>query len=206
MALFLARLMNLMDPVVDGKDTYGFIPLDVDDNDGDFDIESPYGDLTTGLVETLESVTHLYELGVGSGTSTRAYGPSGFMSRKAMAEFMAAILDHSNLRPQGVLAQVTPREGLDDFEITVMISVRDSSFTPLENQPVDWFYTDDPEGNGGLQNNGTCDDDLILGRGDCVWEESDKDTDEDGNTFVGFRATPGRNYDRLRLDWTQGRR
>ena len=191
MALFLARLMNLMEPLADRNDAFGYVPADVDDNDGGFDIESPYRDLNTVLVETFDSVTQLYELGVGSGTTARTYGPGVDMSRAAMAEFMAAILDHSNLRPQGVVAQVTPSQGLDDFEVTVMISARDGSFAPLEDQPVDWFYTDDPDGNGGLQNNGTCDDDLILGRGDCVWEVDDKDTNDDGNLFEEFRATPG---------------
>ncbi len=107
-----------------------------------------------------------------------------------MAEFMAAILDHSNLRPEGVMVQVTPTSGLDNFDIDMMISVRDASFLPQEDQPVDWFYTDDPD--GGLLTNGTCDDDLILNRGGCVWEEDDDDTDDDGNIFVDrLRATPG---------------
>ena len=127
MALFLQRLMDLMDPVADGRDIYGYIPDDVDRNAGDFDVESPFSDLDDVFVAVYDAVTQLYELGVASGYqgSVRFYRPSEDMSRAAMAEFMAAILDHSNLRPEGVMVQVSPTEGLDDFDITAMISVRD---------------------------------------------------------------------------------
>ena len=74
MALFLSRLMNEMDPLADGRDIYGYVPDDVDDNVGRFDIESPYRDLSGVFVETFDAVTHLYELGVGSGTSATIYG------------------------------------------------------------------------------------------------------------------------------------
>ena len=42
MALFLQRLMDEMDPVVDGRDDYGYRPEDVDDEVlEDADVESP---------------------------------------------------------------------------------------------------------------------------------------------------------------------
>lgn len=191
MALFLARLMNRMDPVADGRDPYGYIPDDVDDNVDRFDIASPYDDLDAVSVEAYDAVTHLYELGVGSGVSSSLYGPSSDMSRAAMAEFMAGILDHSNLRPQGALVQVTPTSGLDNFDITMMISVRDERFAPVDNRPVDWFYSDDED--GGLVR-GVCDEDLIQpNSADCIWDGSrDDETDRDGNIFEDrIEATPG---------------
>ena len=120
---------------------------------------------------------------LGSGISSSIYGPRRDMSRAAMAEFMAGILDHSSLRPEGVNIQVTPTSGLDNYEITMMISVRDSSFAPVNNQRVDWFYA--PGEDGGLIR-GVCDEDLIQpGGADCVWDEDgDDDTDRDGNIFV----------------------
>lgn len=182
MALFLSRLMNRMEPVVDGRDAYGYIPADVDDNRGRFDIGSPYLDLSGVFVETFDAVTNLYELGVGSGTSATTYSAGEDMSRAAMAEFMAGILDHSNLRPAGTTVQVTPATGLDNFDITMMISFRDSRFNPVEDQPVDWFYTGDED--GGLARGG-CDEDLILpNSADCIWDEDrDDETDRDGNIF-----------------------
>ncbi len=153
------------------------------------EIESPFQDLETVPHPVNEAVTQLYELGVAIGLSSLIYGPDTDMSRAAMAEFMAAILDHSNLRPKGVLVQVTPTEGTEDFEIVMMISVRDDSFAPTEDVAVDWFYTADPD--GGLESDGTCDGDKILGNGDCLWDEDEDDvTDLDGNIlrlrdFVG---------------------
>ena len=192
MALFLQRLMDLIDVAADGGDAFGYVPDDVADNDDDFDVESPFGDLDAVSNRVEDAVTHLYELGVASGVSSRLYGPNRNMTRAAMAEFMAAILDHSNLRPKGVNVQVTPTRGNDEFEITMMISVRDDSFAPVEDQAVDWFYTDDSEDKG-LQNNGECDFGEILSSGDCEWEEgSDDETNRDGNIFEDrIRATPG---------------
>ena len=190
MALFLKRLMNRMAPVADGRFAYGYIPDDVDANVDRYDIESPYNDLNTVSVEAFDAVTQLYELGVGSGVSSSLYGPSRDMSRAAMAEFMAGILDHSNLRPQGAVVQVTPANGLDNFDITMMISVRDDEFAPVDNQPVDWFYSADED--GGLDR-GVCVDDLILpNSADCLWTLDDDDTDRDGNIFEDrIEATPG---------------
>ena len=190
MALFLQRLMDLMVPVTDGRKAFGYTPDDVNDNDRKFDVESPFQDLETVPHPVNEAVTQLYELGVGSGLSSLTYGPDTDMSRAAMAEFMAAILDHSNLRPRGVLVQVTPTEGTEDFEIVMMISVRDDSFAPTEDVAVDWFYTADPD--GGLESDGTCEKAKILGDGDCVWDrDEDETTDLDGNIFEDFDATPG---------------
>ena len=192
MALFLQRLMDLMEVVEDRNDAFGYIPDDVDDNDGDFDVEAPFRDLDDVPHAVNDAVTHLYELGVASGLngSTRTYGDSVDMSRAAMAEFMAAILDHSNLRPRGILVQLSPSTGVEDYEVTALISVRDDTFAPVEDQAVDWFYTADSE-DGGLENNGECDDSEII-RGDCEWDDDDDDlTNRDGNIFTDFDAVPG---------------
>ena len=191
MALFLQRLMDQMDVVADGRDLYGYIPDDVDDNELDADVEAPWRDIRDVPRELEEAVTQLYELGVatGFGGSDRLYGPNRDMSRADMAAFMAAILDHSNLRPKGVNIQVTPIRGADDFDITVMISVRSDTFVPEEDQAVDWFYTDDPE--GGLERNGECDISEILDNGDCEWDQNDDETDRDGYIFDDVRATAG---------------
>ena len=190
MALFLQRLMDLMVPAADGRIPFGYTPDDVNDNNGNFDVGSPFQDLETVPHSVHAAVTQLYELGVASGLTTNTYDPAADMTRATMAEFMAAILDHSNLRPEGVLVQVTPTQGSDDFEVMMMVSVRDESFAPTDGVAVDWFYTADPE--GGLQSDGTCNAKKILGDGDCVWDsDEDEATDLDGNLFEDFDATPG---------------
>ena len=149
MALFLQRLMDLMVPAADGRIPFGFTPDDVNDNVGNFDVVSPFHDLEGVPHNVYSAVTQLYELGVATGLSEHAYGPGEDMTRAVMAEFMAAMLDHSNLRPRGVLVQVTPTDGTDDFEIFMMVSVRDDEFAPAADVAVDWFYTDDPQGGSG---------------------------------------------------------
>ena len=193
MALFLSRLMNLMEPLRDGRDYYGYVPEDVDDNVSRHDIDSTFRDLQEVRVTLFDAITQLYELGVAGGLdgSTIIYGPTEDMSRAAMAEFMAGILDHSNLRPEGVNIQVAPPNGLDNFDITMMISVRDAAFAPVDNQPVDWFYA---AGEDGGLDRGVCDDDLIQpNSADCVWDEDDDDeTNREGNIFEdGIEATEG---------------
>ncbi|MYJ15319.1 MAG: S-layer homology domain-containing protein [Acidimicrobiia bacterium] len=190
MALFLQRLMDLMAPAADGRIPFGFTPDDVNDNDGNFDVESPFQDLEGVAHPVFDAVTQLYELGVATGISEFAYAPGDDITRATMAEFMAAVLDHSNLRPRGVMVQVTPTDGADDFEIFMMVSVRDADFAPIDDAVVDWFYTDDPE--GGLLSDGTCDRKTILAGGDCVWDgDEDEAVDLDGNFFEDFDATPG---------------
>ncbi len=191
MALFLQRLMNRMEVVADGRETYGYTPDDVDVNRLNADVEAPWRDIQDVPFAVNEAVTELYELGVASGFggSSRIYGPDRDMSRADMAAFMAKILDHSNLRPRGTNIQVSPTQGADDFDITAMISVRSDTFVPEEGQAVDWFYTDDPT--GGLERNGECDISEILDNGDCVWDDTDDETDREGNIFAQVRATPG---------------
>ncbi len=159
------------------------------DNRNDYDVASPFRDLENATHRVFEAVTHLYELGVASGLSSGFYGADSDMLRAAMAEFMAAILDHSNLRPRGMMVQVKPTEGREDFEIVMMISIRTNDFAPSEDVVVDWFYTADP--GGGLERDGTCDQRVVL-VGDCVWDDdNDDETDLDGNIFHDFDATPG---------------
>ena len=115
MALFLQRLMDKMVPVTDGRTAFGYTPDDVNDNDGRFEVRAPFQDLARVSHDVFDAVTHLYELGVASGVSDLAYGPGADMSRSAMAEFMAAILDHSNLRPRGVDGPGHPDPGSGRF-------------------------------------------------------------------------------------------
>lgn len=189
-AVSLQRLMDLMAPVADGRRVFGYTPDDVNDNDRRLQVASPFEDLEEVPHAVHEAVTQLYELGVATELSDLVYGPDENMSRADMAGFMAAILDHSNLRPKGMLMQVSPTRGTDDFEIAMMVSLRDDDFAPTGEVAVDWFYTAHPD--GGLEDDGTCDQDRILGGGDCVWDDdNDQVTDLDGNLFGYLDATPG---------------
>ena len=196
MAMFIARLMNQMTPMADGEiglrstTQYGHTPSDVDDNDDDADIGTPFTDLRRSSKDEHDSIEQLYELGVASGISDTAYSPDSPITRAAMAGFMAATLDHSNARPAGVSIQATPNEDWGHVAATVMVSVRDDSFAPVENQPVDVFSS--ASANKGLRKDGTCNfgadpDDVNFGdfiSGDCVWNDNDDATDVDGNLIL----------------------
>ena len=107
MALFIRRLMDKMVPQADGQiglsstTQFGHIPSDVDDNEEDADILSPFTDIRETTREEWDAITNLYELGVASGISDTSYAPDADMTRQDMAGFMAAVLDHSNARPAG---------------------------------------------------------------------------------------------------------
>ena len=196
MAQVISRLMDLMVPQADGEiglrstTQYGYTPSDVEDNDMDADIGSPYGDLGRATKDAYDSITNLYELGVASGISDTSYSPESPITRAAMAQFMAAVLDHSNARPAGVSIQATPSDGWGDVAATVMVSVRDDSFGAVENQPVDVFSS--TSANNGLRKDGTCNfssdpDDVNFGdliEGDCTWNDNDDATDVDGNVIL----------------------
>ena len=187
MALFLQRLMDLMDPVADGSTDYGYIPEDVDDNINDVAVESPFSDLDDESVMVSDAVTNLYELGVASGYlgSDRFYRPRDDMSRAVMAEFMAAILDHSNLRPEGVMVQVTPTSGLDNFDIR-HDDLGSRRELPPSGRPAGGLVLHRLIPMAGWIK--TVSVTRIIDTSsdaDCVWDEDDDDeTDRDGNIFV----------------------
>ena len=187
MALFIARLMNKMTPLSDGDDgddngDWGYTPSDVADNDRDKDIGSPFTDLGTATKTAFDAITQLYELGIASGISDTAYAPSSLITRAAMAEFMAGVMDHSNLRPAGVSIQATPSSVYGTVnDIDVIVSVRDDSFAPVADQPVDHFNS--TADNAGLKR-GKCDDGNDVVDGDCEWTDDDDFTSANGNLVL----------------------
>ena len=203
MALFIQRLMKLMTPISDGDvDTsYGYLPSDVVDNEKDIVVDgdiasptilAPFTDLNSISKYQHDAVTQLYELGVAQGISETAYIPDAFMTRASMALFMAAVLDHSNARPAGLSIQAMPDSGWGVVSSTVVISVRDDTFLPVEDQPVDMFSSAAEDDNFGLLKNGMCDFDTAgLIDGDCEWDDNDSITDENGNIFLEENVDEG---------------
>ena len=214
MALFVARLMNLMTPLTDGDpsldDTtfYGYTPelvkenekVTVENQDGE-EVEpaigSPFTDLGPVSKRQYDAITQLYELGVASGISSTAYGPSALMTRASMAEFMASMLDHSNARPAGVSLQADKTFDYGEYVATVMVSVRDDDFAPMSDQLVDIFQNncvdtcgEDAHFVASGDDAGQCNGKQTVG--DCMWNTDDHQTDGHGNIFFGvdIGATP----------------
>ena len=188
MALFIARLMDMMDPFDDGNsDTdpvWGFIPklvvnvADGDDADDDPDktVESPFTDLNSTTKTAYDAINALWELGVASGISDTAYGPSALITRASMAEFMAGVLDHSNARPAGVSMQVTKTTDFGEVSATRAISVRDDNFAPMGDVSVKVFTATQ---SGGIDDDtGECNTDNA-----CDWSDNENITNGSGNNF-----------------------
>ena len=176
MALFISRLMNLMDPFEDGdddNDAFAYIPSQVEDTD-DTPVGSPFTDIETVTKTANDAITNLYELGVASGISATAYAPLADITRAAMAEFMAAVLDHSNARPAAITAQVSNDTGFGTADGTLAVSARDDSFAPMADISIAIFTDEDSE----FDDDGKCATDNV-----CDWNDSENPTDDSGNYF-----------------------
>ena len=198
MALFIARLMDKMDPFADpdaedDDDPFAYIPKQVvevaddastDETDETVNVGSPFTDLGSVTKEAYDAITALWELGVASGISATAYGPSSDITRAAMADFMADVLDHSNARPPGVTMQVTETTDFGEVEAVRAISVRDDSFAPMADVSVKVFTASD---SGGIDDDtGKC----LATTGDpCDWSDNEEITNEHGNNFDSIDVT-----------------
>ena len=214
MALFIARLMNKMVPLTDGDPAsddaifYGYTPAMVAENrlvkvigeDGREvapEIRSPYTDLVGLDTEERDAITHLYELGVTTGITPTTYGPLELMSRASMSEFMAAAVDHSNLRPVGLSIQADKTFDYGEYVATVHVSVRDEEFIPVPSRLVDTFQNNCVDTCGeeahflaSGENAGQCNGYQTVG--DCIWDTDDRPSDARGNIFISadIGATP----------------
>ena len=56
-----------------------------------------------------------------------------------MADFLAAMLDHSRLRPVGLTIRASPISDFGPTEVIVMVSYRDADFAPIVGKSVDVF-------------------------------------------------------------------
>ncbi len=193
MALFIARLMDKMTPMMQNtKTVYGYTPskvVAVDDNvdtaaDETKKIGSPYTDLGSVTKNTYDAITNLYELGVASGISDTAYGPSALITRASMAGFMAGVLDHSNARPAGISIQADKTSGFGPLSPTIAVSYRSDDFMPEADVSIKVFHTDDVMK---LTEDNTCAD-----ADDCSWSDAESLTDTQGNIYIGGSAADGK--------------
>ena len=200
MALFVARLMDLMDPMAEDSDTvFGYTPedvVDVDDTDDTDDVDdsktvkSPFTDLGSVTKTAYDAITALWELGVASGISDTAYAPSALITRAAMAEFMTGVLDHSNARPAGVSIQASKTWAFDSFDATVAVSYRDDNFAPMVDVSIKTFHSGNDgaeDGVGSFTDDGGCEM-----AADCAWSDDESLTDDSGNIYVSGGVTDGK--------------
>ncbi len=214
MALFIARLMNLVTPLTDGDpamdDTtfYGYTPSLVAKNeevkvrdehglDVAPEIKSPYTDVGSIGGDMYSAITQLYELGVVTGLTSTTFGSSDLITRASTAEFLAGALAHSNVRPAGLSIQADNTADYGEYVATMLISVRDDEFGPVTDGLVDIFQNncadicgEDAHFITSGTRAGRCNGRQTVG--DCVWGTDDHKTDRNGNIHFEARigATP----------------
>ncbi|MCQ3805351.1 MAG: S-layer homology domain-containing protein, partial [Acidimicrobiia bacterium] len=187
MALFLARLMDKMDPMAEDSETvFGYTPEDVVDVVDDEDttdkdetkkVKSPFTDLQSSTKEAYDAITALWELGVASGINATSYAPGANITRAAMAEFIAGVLDHSNARPAGVTIQASKTSDFGGYsDSRVAVSYRDDMFAPMVDVSIKTFDSDTV---GAFDEDGGCETPA-----DCAWTDAESLTDASGNIYV----------------------
>ncbi|MDE0234693.1 MAG: S-layer homology domain-containing protein [bacterium] len=186
MALFIARLMDKMEPPAFGDHTFGYTPADVVGT-ADRPLDQPFTDLDEVLQDTVDTINKLYELGVIAEAPGGNYDPADPITRATMADFMAAVLDHSKLRAPGLSIKGTRVSEYGPTDIVLMVSMRDPEFGPVAGQRVDVFSSHAVS--GGLDEEGACVPENVTG--DCTWNGDDMVTDQEGNLWATYRLEDG---------------
>jgi len=119
-----------------------------------------YTDIDAGsiTVEATDAVKELYSLNIHDGLTATTFNPAADMTRAAMASFLVAALNHSNLRPEGLILQADSYTSIGGATPNLSITHRDASFDPIAGTAVDLF-TFTPtggEGNASFYATGLC--------------------------------------------------
>ncbi|MCQ3805354.1 MAG: S-layer homology domain-containing protein [Acidimicrobiia bacterium] len=186
MALFIARLMDKMEPPSYGNYTFGYTPADVVDT-ADRPVDEPFDDLDEVRQDTVDKINQLYELGIIDDITEGTYRPSVDITRATMADFMAGVLDHSGLRPPGLSVKAARISEYGPTEVVLMVSLRDPEVGPVASRRVDIFSSHAV--GGGLDEEGACIPAFVTG--DCTWNADDKVTDQEGNIWVTYQLDDG---------------
>ena len=130
------------------------------------------------------AISAAYELGITSGTGGGNFSPSWSVPRRDMATFIIRALNHSNVRPAGLTAQVSTRP-MGAAE--VVVSVRDADFAPVANAPIDAFRASAAQEDKAFRQNGSCSSltSLVDGGTKCEIDGADPVTRTDGNVGLG---------------------
>jgi hypothetical protein len=154
-----------------------------------------YTDIDAGsvTVEASIAIKELFALGIHDGVSATTFNPTADMTRAAMADFMGAAINHSNIRPEGLHMQSTSYAANGTQSNSLHVSYRDASHLPIVGSPVDVFRwaNSTTEGNAAFLANGNCDDSVATGASltKCYIDVSEPKTDTSGNMIPTANAT-----------------
>ena len=147
-----------------------------------------YTDIDSGsvTVEASLAIKELFTLGIHDGYGS-TFSPNADMTRAAMATFINAALDHSNLRPSGLTLQASAYTAIGTHTPTLSISHRDSSFDPVASTQVDVFaypYSTVEGDTAAFSATGACDNTNVPAGESvtvCKIDVIEPSTDENGN-------------------------
>ena len=140
MALYLRNLVQAASP-------------DLFNDDGDLlGVESldEFPDARSGVpVAVSEAISTIYEMGITAGQTANTYNAAGFVARSNMVLFITRTLAHTAVRPAGLTAQ---SDGA-----TVVVTLRDRNFQPVDDVRVDVFTADIDDADDAFDRDGSCD-------------------------------------------------
>ena len=133
-------------------------------------------------------VSIAYELGLTTGSRNDRYSfnADDTVPRKHLAAFLTRMLSHTNLRPEGLTAQADGR--------TIVASIRDDNFKPVDKRPVDGFYVLTNDEGKGFTRQGECTSvvkAVVTGTSKCRIASLDPLTNGDGNVNLNLADTDG---------------
>ncbi len=127
------------------------------------------------------AISAAYELGITSGVGDGTmFDPTGTIPRRDMATFIVNALNHSNVRPASMTAQVHTRL-MGAAEI--IVSMRDANFAPVANVPIDAFKASAPQEDRAFKQDGSCSTRAthVDGANKCKIDGADPVTRSNGN-------------------------
>ena len=156
-----------------------------------------YTDVDSGsiTVDASMAIKELFTLGIHDGVAATTFNPSSDMTRAAMATFLNAAMNHSNIRPEGLHLQSSAYTNVGTHTPTMSVSYRDASFDPIASAPVDvhfWVNTTTAEQQN-LTSAGACNTAYTSATADsiteCYMDTSETTTDATGNMSPTANAT-----------------
>jgi hypothetical protein len=162
-----------------------------------------YSDIDSGTVtvEASNAIKELFSLNIHDGITASTFSPDADMTRAAMATFLVGAINHSNLRPEGLIMQASTYSTITNVVPGLHVSYRDSSFDPIVSTAVDVFRYKATLGEGDRPfalATGLCED-AVLTTGSitpCVIDVNEPATDLIGN-MAPTAATTGALYQSL---------
>jgi len=149
-----------------------------------------YTDIDSGsiTVEASDAVKELYALNIHDGLTATTFNPDADMTRAAMASFLVGALNHSNLRPEGLIIQASSYSSIGGEQPSLSVTYRDASFDAIADTAVDVFrFTPTfAEGNAAFNATGGCLNSVaaIGAITACTIDTSEPQTDLSGNMTV----------------------